>query len=83
MNRDYPENSNLIHERLRQYRLERGMSQQTLAEEMRKLHIPMSRQTISRIENNTRYVLDYEVLGFSLVFAVRAAGLFGVEEWAD
>lgn len=83
MSRDHFENRNLIHEKLRQYRLEQGMSQQKLAEEMRKLYIPMSRQTISRIENNTRYVLDYEVLGFSLVFAVHAAGLFGVEEWAD
>lgn len=80
MNRDHPENRNLIHERLRQYRLERGMSQQTLAEKMRKLHIPMSRQTISKIERNIRYALDYEVFGFCWVLSVLPAELMCLEE---
>lgn len=83
MNRDRPENRNLIHERLRQYRLEQGMSQEQLAAAVRKLHLPMSRQTVSKIERNIRYVLDYEVFGFCWVLSVLPAELMCLEETAD
>lgn len=83
MKYDGPENKNLIHNKLRKCREERGMSQRALAEEMRKLNIRMSRQTISRIERNERYALDFEVLGFCIVFLVRPSELIALEEVLD
>lgn len=79
MHNNHPENKNLIHKKLYQLRRERGMSQQALAEELRKLGIPMSRQTISKIERNVRYALDYEVLGICLVFLVHPSELMREE----
>lgn len=83
MKYDGPENKNLIHKKLRQCRRERGMSQRALAEEMRKLNIRMSRQTISRIERNERDALDFEELGFCIVFLVRPSELIALEEVLD
>ena len=75
MRNDGIENWNLSHRKIREYREDRDMSQRALAEELRKVNIFMCQQTISRIERNTRYVLDYELLGFCRVFGVKPSDL--------
>ena len=75
MKSDWPGNSNLIYEKLRQYREDADLSQKQLAEKMQQAGVPISQSAISRIEGNLRYVLDYELLGFCLVLQVRPEDL--------
>ena len=74
MKTEYPV-SNLIFEKLRQYREAANMSQTELAARMQCLGIPLYQQAISKIERNRRYVLDYELLGFCRVLHVRPENL--------
>ena len=61
---------NLIGDRLRQLRMERGWSQQTLSNKLEMMAIYVCRGSISRIEDKQRTVTDIELYGFSQVFQV-------------
>lgn len=57
----YYDNKNIIHDRLRKARDERGISQTDLAAKMQLLNVNIDQQMISKIEKNQRQVTDYEL----------------------
>ena len=58
----YNAESNLIARRLRQLRKERGLSQEELAAQLQLLGVDISQPLISKIEQNQRFVKDYELV---------------------
>ena len=61
---------NIISNRVKNLRNERGMSQRKLAQELQQLGYKIDRNIIYRIERNERYVTDVEVKAFVEVFGV-------------
>lgn len=55
---------------LKQLRLEANLSQQALAEKLQLLGIELTAKELSKIENNTRLVQDFELFAFSKIFNV-------------
>ena len=55
---------------LRSLRLEANLSQQALAEKLQLLGIELTSKEISKIENNTRLVQDFELFAFAKVLNV-------------
>lgn len=56
------DNKNIIADKLRELRLQRGLSQEELAARLQTLNINIDQQMISKIEKNKRQVTDYELL---------------------
>ena len=50
---------------IRKLRLEASLSQQALAERLQLLGIELTSKEISKIENNTRLVQDFELFAFA------------------
>ena len=69
-------NKNLISKNLRKYRLAAGLSQAQLAAKMQVWGVDLPQQAISRIERNTRYVLDYELAVFCKILHIGPEKLF-------
>lgn len=55
---------------LKQLRLQANLSQQALAEKLQLLGIELTAKELSKIENNTRLVQDFELFAFSKIFNV-------------
>lgn len=55
------DNKNIISEKVKQLRQERGLSQGELAAKLQTFNINIDQQMISKIENNRRQVTDYEL----------------------
>ena len=66
----FNENSNLIGARLRALRRDRNLSQEDLAAQMQLLGVDISQPLISKIEQNKRFVKDYELACFCRVLNV-------------
>ncbi len=72
---------NLIADRLRQLREERGFSQRKLAMEFQLMGLDIDRNVITRIETKQRYVTDIELCAIMKVFQVSSEELLnGWEE---
>lgn len=67
---------NLIGDKVREMRVARGMSQQTLSNKLETLAIYICRGSISRIEDKQRTVTDIELYGLSKVLDVPIEQLF-------
>lgn len=67
---------NIVGDRVRQLRLSKGMSQQTLSNKLEMLAIYICRGSISRIEDKQRTVTDIELYGLAQVLGVSIAELF-------
>lgn len=67
---------NMIGSRVRQLRMERGLSQQKLSERLEVLAIYICRGSISRIEERRRTVTDIELYGLAQVLGVSIGDLF-------
>lgn len=61
---------NLVHQRLKELREERGLSQRGLARELQLLGYDMDKNVITRIETNKRYITDVELKALVEVFGV-------------
>ena len=61
---------NLISNRLKKVREERGLSQSSLAKMLQLNGCDIDKNTITRIENNKRYVTDVELKAFVNVLGV-------------
>lgn len=61
---------NLIGERLKSLRAEKGFSQRDLARELQLIGIDMDKNVITRIETNKRYVTDFELQALKEIFNV-------------
>lgn len=67
---------NLVGDRVRLLRLERGMSQQNLADKLETVAVYVCRGSISRLEDKLRTVTDIELYGIAQVLDVDIADLF-------
>ncbi len=70
------EHRNMIGDRVRQLRMERGLSQQKLSDRLEVLAIYICRGSISRIEDRQRTVTDIELYGLAQVLGVSIEALF-------
>ena len=59
---------NIVGNKVKQLRVEKGLTQKALAEKLQLAGYDFSDLTILRIENETRFVPDYEVRALSHVF---------------
>ena len=71
----YGEHKNLIHKRVKLYRMMKGLTQEQLAAKMQTLNVTIEQQMISKIEHNSRLVTDYELVSFSSVLGVERKDL--------
>lgn len=78
---DYGGKKNICGDRRREARVVQRMSQSELAAKMQIAGIAIERDSISRIENGTRFVADYELKIFAEVLNVDIVWLLaGIEE---
>ncbi len=71
----------MVGQRIRQRRIELGMSQEDLAARMQvRGHSSLYGARISQIELGERYVRPAELIGFSRVLGVRISWLLGVSD---
>ena len=61
---------NLIGKRLKLLRNNAGLSQRDLARELQLIGIDMDKNVITRIENDKRYVTDFELQALKELFSV-------------
>ena len=71
------ESKNIIGEKIRSLRLQHGMTQKALAEQLQLAGYEISDLTILRIENGTRFVPDYELKALAQVLRVTYEDLLG------
>ena len=71
---------NISGERIRQWRLGAGLTQEELAIKMQLNGLQMGQMSISRIETGKRLVADFERVIFSRVLSVSMEWLTGEEE---
>jgi len=67
---------NIVGHKVRQFRLERKMSQQTLSEKLETHAVYICRGSISRLEEKQRTVTDIELYGLAKVLGVSIEELF-------
>ena len=67
---------NMVGDRVRQLRIAKGMSQQTLSNKLEMLAIYICRGAVSRIEDKQRTVTDIELYGLAQVLGVSIEELF-------
>ena len=67
---------NMVGPKVRQLRIERGMSQQTLSTRLETLAVYICRGSVSRIEDGQRTVTDIELHGLAQVLGVSVQKLF-------
>ena len=67
---------NMIGDRVRELRIQKGFSQQILSDRLETLAIYICRGSISRIEDKQRTVTDMELWGLAKVLGVPMESLF-------
>ena len=67
---------NLIGDKVKELRIAKGMSQQTLSNKLEMLAIYICRGSISRIEDKQRTVTDIELYGLAKILGVSIEALF-------
>ena len=63
----YQGRKNLCGEKIREARVKNRLSQSDLAAKMQTEGVTLERDSISRIENGTRFIADYELMAFAKV----------------
>ncbi len=71
---------NLVGGKVKEFRLAKGMSQQTVSNKLETMAIYVCRGSISRIEDKSRTVTDIELYGLSKVFGVNIEDFFSEEK---
>lgn len=71
---------NMVGPRIKQLRLEKGMTQKTLAERLEILAVYVCRGSISRIEEQKRTITDIALIGIAEVLQVDISELFKKDE---
>jgi len=67
---------NLIGDRVKQLRIEKGLSQQALSNKLETIAVYICRGSVSRIEDKRRTVTDIELYGLAKILEVPIASLF-------
>ena len=71
----YGGKKNLCGRRIKMARAEKRITQTDLAARVQTQGITLERDSISRIESGTRFVADYELMGFSKVLRISISSL--------
>jgi transcriptional regulator with XRE-family HTH domain len=71
---------NISGDRIREARLKQRISQTELAAKMQVAGVMIERDSISRIENGSRFIPDYELPILSKILNVSVEWLLGMEE---
>ena len=66
----YDNNKNVIARNLKLRRIEQDLSQEQLAAKMQAMGVNIDQQMVSKIENNARFVTDYELACFCKILKV-------------
>ena len=74
------EKCNISGERIRQWRVKAGITQEELAIQMQLNGLQMGQMAISRIETGERLVADFELTIFARVLGVTLEWLTSIEE---
>lgn len=69
-------NMNMVGRKVRQLRIEKGLSQQALSNKLETLAVYICRGSISRIEDGQRTVTDIELYGLAEILGVSIDELF-------
>ena len=73
------ENMNIIGQRVKEARVNAGLSQQQLSNKLELMAVYVCRGSVSRIENGERAITDIEIDAISKVLKVSLDYLFGRE----
>lgn len=76
---DYNGRKNICGDRIREARIKQRITQADLAARVQVEGVIMERDSISRVEIGTRFILDYEIPIFAKVLGVSALWLLGIE----
>lgn len=76
----YEGKKNIVGERVKVLRKERGLTQKALAEQLQLLGFDFNDLTILRIETGKRFVADYELMALADFFNVSSDYLLGRTE---
>ena len=77
---DEQQPNNIVGPNVRKYRLERGWSQQLLADKLELIPVYICRGSISRVEERIRTVTDFEAAALAETLGVPIEALFAREE---
>ncbi len=77
------DSKNIIGNKVRTLRLQRGLTQKSLAEKLQLMGMEFSDLTVLRIENGSRFVPDYEVRAIAEVFGVSCDDLLNQTKTGD
>ncbi len=77
---DYDGRKNICGDRLREARVVRRLRQEDLAARIQLKGVNMERDSISRIEIETRFVSDFELKPFTKVLGVPVNWLLGIDK---
>lgn len=66
----FNDNKNIISKALRLNRIKQNLSQSQLAAKMQTMGVNIDQQMISKIENNSRFVTDYELACFCKILGI-------------
>lgn len=75
---DFDGKKNISGDRVREARTKLRLSQSDLAAKMQLEGVVIERDSISRIENGTRFIADYEIKAFSETLKVSVLWLLGI-----
>ena len=67
---EFDGNKNVIYKNVKLFRVKRDLTQSQLAANLQTMNINIDQQMISRIENNSRFVTDYELACLCLILNV-------------
>lgn len=70
------EERNIIGKRIKEIREHKGITQDQLAARLNTQGINVDRPMVSRIESQTRYLLDYEIKAIAVALGENIEGLF-------
>lgn len=76
---DYYGKKNISGDRIREARLKKRLTQADLAARIQTEGVIMERDSISRIENGTHFIPDYELPVFARTLGVSVLWLLGIE----
>jgi transcriptional regulator with XRE-family HTH domain len=68
---------NMVGDRVKELRIQRGLSQKALSEKLETMAIYICRGSISRIEDKQRTVTDIELYGLAKILGVPIESLYG------
>ena len=71
----FGKNKNVISKKLKLCRIKNELTQKELAAKMQTMGVNLDQQMISKIENNSRFVTDYELACFCSILKVKAEDL--------